>query len=346
MSAELLATIFIALMGLAILVYAIADGYDLGVGILLPLDKKAAINPKKHNTQNYRTEGNRDRMIASIGPFWDANETWLVLAVGILLIAFPKAHSVVFYHLYLPATLMLAGLILRGVSFDFRAKTSVSQKPLWDTAFKFGSILTSACQGYMLGRYVLGFDDSWQATAFACLSALGVTAAYALIGAAWLVYKTEGELQQQAKRWLIICNRVAFMGVIAVSIANIWVNPEVFNRWLASPNMWFSAAIPILCFSFFALIEYWLARKPKKTMRDITPLLLVMGIFVLCFFGLGFSFFPYVVPGQLTIWQTASAAESLQFILIGTLIVVPTIGAYTAYSYWVFRGKATALSYE
>lgn len=342
MSADLLATIFIALMGLAILVYAIADGYDLGVGILLPLNKKNASNDK----YRHHTEANRDHMIASIGPFWDANETWLVLAVGILLIAFPKAHSVVFYHLYLPATLMLAGLILRGVSFDFRAKTSVSQKPLWDGAFKFGSILTSACQGYMLGRYVLGFDESWQATGFAFLSALGVTAAYALIGAAWLVYKTEGELQAQAKRWLILFNRITFTGVIAVSIANIWVNPNVFDRWLASPSMWLTALIPMLCFSFFALIEYWVAQKPHQKTRDTTALFLVMGIFTLCFFGLGFSFFPYVVPGQLTIWQTASAPESLQFILIGALVVVPTIGAYTAYSYWVFRGKATALSYE
>ncbi len=344
MSAELLATIFIALMGLAILVYAIADGYDLGVGILLPLNKKYASGIAPVNC--HHTDANRDRMIASIGPFWDANETWLVLAVGILLIAFPKAHSVVFYHLYLPATLMLAGLILRGVSFDFRAKTSVGQKPLWDAAFKFGSILTSTCQGYMLGRYVLGFDNSWQATAFAFLSGLGVTAAYALIGAAWLVYKTEGRLQQQAKHWLILFNRITFAGVLAVSIANIWVNPSVFERWLASSSMWFTALIPIICFALFALIEYWLAHKPQQKVHDITPLLLIMGIFILCFFGLGFSFFPYIVPGQLTIWQTASAPESLQFILIGTVIVVPTIGAYTAYSYWVFRGKATALSYE
>lgn len=329
MNAELLATVFITLMGIAVLVYAIADGYDLGTGILLPLDN----------------EKYRDTMIASIGPFWDANETWLVLAVGLLLIAFPEAHSLVFYHLYIPATFMLAGLILRGVSFDFRAKTSVSQKPLWDKAFKFGSLLTSFCQGYMLGRYVLGFADGWQATGFAVLSGLGVSAAYGLIGAAWLIYKTEGELQQKAKAWLSILSRITFLGVIAVSLANLAVNPEVFNRWFEVPLAFLVIPIPALCIACFAYLE-WSVSQQKRHYRDISPLLAVMLIFILCFCGLGFSFFPDIVPGELTIWEAASAAESLSFLLIGALIVVPTIGIYTGYSYWVFRGKATKLSYE
>ena len=328
LSADILATIFIVLMGIAVLVYAIADGYDLGVGILLP----------------HENEAQRDRMIASIGPFWDANETWLVLAVGILLIAFPKAHSLVFFHLYIPATFMLAGLILRGVSFDFRAKTSVSQKHLWDKAFTFGSILTSFCQGYMLGRYVLGFSDGWQATGFALLSGIGVTAAYGLIGAAWLIYKTEGELQLRAKRWLQLFNRLTFLGILAVSLANLWVNPSVFARWFEVPMAFFVILIPLLCMVCFVSLELY--AKQKLNTKDITPLLAVMLIFVLSFCGLGFSFFPDIVPGQLTLWEAASAPESLRFILVGALIVVPTIGIYTGYSYWVFRGKATDLSYE
>ncbi|HEY7772321.1 MAG TPA: cytochrome d ubiquinol oxidase subunit II [Marinagarivorans sp.] len=329
MNAELLATIFIALMGLAVLVYAIADGYDLGTGLLLPLDNEAQ----------------RDTMIASIGPFWDANETWLVLAVGLLLIAFPTAHSLVFYHLYIPATFMLAGLILRGVSFDFRAKTSVTQKPLWDKAFKFGSLLTSFCQGYMLGRYVLGFADGWQATSFAVLSGFGVTAAYGLIGAAWLIYKTEGELQQRAKNWLGLLSRVTLAGIFAVSLANLAVNPEVFSRWFEMPLALLVIPIPALCLAGFAYLE-WSVAQNKRAYRELTPLLVVMLIFITSFCGLAFSFFPDIVPGQLTIWQAASAPESLRFLLVGTAIVVPTIGIYTGYSYWVFRGKATHLSYE
>ena len=329
MSAELLATIFIVLMGIAVLVYAIADGYDLGVGMLLPP----------------RDEPARDKMIASIGPFWDANETWLVLAVGLLLIAFPKAHSLVFYHLYLPATFMLIGLILRGVSFDFRAKTSVSQKKLWDRAFWFGSLLTSFCQGYMLGHYVVGFSQGWEGQLFSVLSGLGVSAAYCLMGAAWLVYKTEGDLQARAFKWLGLFNRITFLGVIAVSLANLWVNPKVFSRWFEMPLAMFVVVIPALCITCFAYLEFVIIRA-KKCNNDLIPLLLVIAIFILSFCGLAFSFYPYIVPGSLTIWEAASAPESLRFLLWGTLIVVPTIGLYTAYSYWVFRGKATDLSYE
>jgi len=167
----LLPHVFLALMGIAILAYAILDGYDLGVGMLLPAQDVQA----------------RDRMIASIGPFWDANETWLVLAVGILLIAFPQAHSLVLRELYLPAVFMLIGLILRGVAFDFRAKALTQYQRLWDSLFKLGSSLAALSQGYMLGLYVMGFQQGPAAQAFACLSALCVASAYAYIGGGWLV---------------------------------------------------------------------------------------------------------------------------------------------------------------
>ncbi|WP_028876152.1 cytochrome d ubiquinol oxidase subunit II [Teredinibacter turnerae] len=331
--ATLLPVIFIGLMGLAILVYALLDGYDLGVGILLPMKSDE--------------EHLRDRMIASIGPFWDANETWLVLAVGLLLIAFPSAHSLVLYHLYLPATFMLLGLILRGVAFDFRAKAAVSHKYLWDLGFKSGSLLTTLTQGYMLGKYVTGFIPGWGAEVFCLLSALGVTAAYTLIGGAWLVLKTESDLQGRAIRWARNANRLTFLGVIAVCLVNLWVNPSVFQRWFEFPLVMFVLLIPAICLAAFMGNEWLLRKLPFPDDRYCAyPFAFTAVIFTTCFTGLAFSFYPAIVPGKLTIWEAASAPESLQFILVGALVVVPVILIYTAYAYWVFRGKASDLKYH
>ncbi len=328
-----LAIIFIGLMGLSVLIYAILDGYDLGVGILLPMGEA--------------DEAQRDTMIASIGPFWDANETWLVLAVGIMLIAFPAAHSVVLFHLYIPVAIMLIGLIMRGVAFDFRAKAAVDHKLAWDRTFKAGSLLTTLAQGYMLGLYVMGFEGSLSAHLFALLSGLGVTLAYSYIGAAWLIMKTEGELQKRAVTWAKLSGRLCFIGVLAVCIVNPLVNPGVFDRWFDFPLVMFVLLIPALCFTAFLVNDLLLKRLPKVNDRHCwLPFLLVVSIFILCFSALAFSFFPEVVPGQMTIWQAAAAPESLNFILIGALVVVPVILAYTAFSYWVFRGKASSLNYH
>ncbi|WP_422732613.1 cytochrome d ubiquinol oxidase subunit II [Microbulbifer magnicolonia] len=331
--ADWLPVIFIGLMGLAVLVYAVLDGYDLGVGILLPMDADS--------------ERQRDTMIASIGPFWDANETWLVLAVGLLLIAFPTAHSMVLMHLYIPTAIMLIGLIMRGVAFDFRAKAAVDHKLSWDRTFKAGSLLTSLTQGYMLGQYVMGFEPGWPTQLFAALSAIGVTAAYSYIGAAWLIMKTEGELQRRAIRWTHSAGRAAFVGVVAVSLVNPLVNPGVFDRWFTFPLVMFVLLIPMLCFFAFAANEVLLRRLPKVDDRHSwIPFVNVLLVFLLSFTGLAFSFYPEIVPGKLDIWQAASAPESLQFILVGAVIVVPAILAYTVFSYRVFRGKATELRYH
>lgn len=328
-----LPVVFIALMGLAVLVYALLDGYDLGVGILLPLGQADELQ--------------RDTMIASIGPFWDANETWLVLAVGLLLIAFPPAHSLVLTKLYLPVAVMLIGLIMRGVAFDFRAKAAVGHKLAWDRTFKAGSLLTSLTQGWMLGQYVMGFDAGWAAQAFSALSALGVTAAYSYIGAAWLVMKTERTLQRRALRWARRAGRAGFVGVVAVSTVNPLVNPGVFDRWFQYPLVMFVLLIPTLCFLAFVVNDMLIKRLPKPGDRHAwAPFALVACIFVLCFTGLAFSFYPDIVPGQMDIWQAAGAPESLRFILVGAVIVVPVILAYTAFSYRVFRGKATELHYH
>ncbi len=329
---EWLPVIFVGLMGFAVLVYAILDGYDLGVGILLPTAQAE--------------EANRDTMIASIGPFWDANETWLVLAIGLLLIAFPAAHSIILKELYLPVAVMLVGLIMRGVAFDFRAKAAVDHKLAWDRIFKAGSILTALTQGYMLGKYVMGFTPGWASELFAVLSALCVTAAYGFIGSAWLVMKTETQLQKRAVNWTRLAGRISFIGVIAVCIVNPLVNPGVFDRWFDFPLVMFVLLIPALCFLAFLLNDMLLKRLPKAADRHCwVPFAFVVAIFLLCFTGLGFSFFPDIVPGQMTIWEAASATESLRFILVGAVVVIPVILAYTIFSYRVFQGKTTELRY-
>lgn len=322
--------IFMALMGVAFLVYAILDGYDLGVGILLPRN----------------SEAQRDTMIASIGPFWDANETWLVLGVGIILIAFPAAHNVILLQLYIPVTLMLAGLILRGVAFDFRAKAPVDHKGRWDLAFWGGSLLATLSQGYMLGLYVMGFEQSWTAQAFALLSAVCVTAGYCLIGAAWLVMKTEGELQTRAARWARRCAWLMALGLVAVSLVNPMISERVFDRWLSDGPTQILLVIPLMCFLLFLINDRFLARFPfDNDFGCWLPFACTIGLFVLAFSALAYSFFPYVVPEQLTFWEAASAPESLRFILYGVVIVLPTIAFYTFYAYRVFWGKATELQY-
>ncbi len=329
-SDAMLPGIFAGLMALAVVIYAILDGYDLGVGLLLPMDNEAQ----------------RDKMIASIGPFWDANETWLVLAVGLLLIAFPSAHNIILKALYLPAAVLLVGLILRGVSFDFRAKVIQHKKDRWDRRFKAGSLIATAAQGYMLGMFVMGFETSWLAFGFAMLSAFGVTMAYALIGACWLIMKTEGELQLRAINWAKKAGWVSVVGILAVSLTNPLINQFVFARWTQLPWAYLFALIPVLCFSFFAVGYVVLKRLPLVDDAGCwLPFVLCCLIFLCSFSGLALSFYPYVVPGQLTIWQAASAPESLRFILYGAIVVVPTILLYTIFTYRVFWGKVRDLEY-
>ncbi|MCU4676623.1 cytochrome d ubiquinol oxidase subunit II [Catenovulum sp. 2E275] len=329
-SAETLAVIFVGLMGLSILLYAILDGYDLGVGILLPLGNQK----------------DSDDMIASIGPFWDANETWLVMAVGVLLIAFPSAHSFILKELYLPVAVLLIALILRGVAFDFRVKAAFSHRPTWDKAFKAGSVLAALSQGYMLGMYIMGFEHSWQSFVFSGLSALGVVAAYSYIGACWLVMKSEGSLQKRAAKWARKAGRFSFIGVLAVSIVNPIINPDVFERWFSLPNMILLLPMPAFCFVLFLIVDRLLKRMPFKDDASCwIPFVGAIMIFFLCFNGLAFSFFPDIVPGKINIWQAAAAPESLSFILWGAMIVIPCILAYTVYSYRVFWGKTKELRY-
>lgn len=322
---------FAALMGFSILIYVVLDGFDLGVGIL-----SIGANADE-----------RDVMVGSIGPFWDANETWLVMAMGLLLVAFPAAHGDILTALYLPTTFMLIGLILRGVAFEFRAKAPIERKGLWDLTFFAGSVIAALSQGYMLGVYVIGLDQSAGGMAFGVLSALCLASAYAFIGAAWLLAKTEGALQLRAAGWARALILPTVLGMIAVSLATPFASDEIFEKWFRLPEMVLLAPIPLIAAALFGLLFWLLRAMPMREDRLVwAPFAIICGIFVLGFIGLAYSFFPYVVPGELTIWEAASARSSLAIILVGALVTLPVIGGYTIFAYRVFRGKATALRYE
>jgi cytochrome d ubiquinol oxidase subunit II len=327
----LLPLVFMGLMGLAILIYVVLDGYDLGVGILM-FDADDA---------------QKDTMVASIGPFWDANETWLVLGIGILLIAFPAAHGVILTALYLPVALMLAGLILRGVAFDFRVKAHASHKPLWNRIFIAGSTLTALAQGWMLGKYILGFEDGWAASAFAALIALCLAAGFALLGACWVLMKSSGELKTKSVRWARKALWGTGLGVAAVSIATPLVSTRIFDKWFAWPELLWMAPVPLAAAGVFLACDRVLARLDRQRgYGSWKPFACAIGLFTLAFAGLAYSLFPYLVVDRLDIWQAASATESLAVIGIGAAVTVPAILVYTVYSYKVFWGKAEDLSYD
>ncbi len=352
--------VFLGLMGLSALIYVVLDGFDLGIGILSPLVKR----------------DDRDLMIASIGPFWDANETWLVLAVGLLLVAFPTAHGAVLGALYLPTTAMLIGLILRGVAFEFRIKGPSKQRAFWDSSFFAGSLIATVSQGYMLGYYILGLPTGWTAFVFASLVALGVTSAYVLIGSCWLVAKSENALQRTALRWA----KKSVLGIAAtmalISAATPLASERIFNIWFVWPNLMWLMPIPLLAVfitwklfqvlntatreinakdaetaAFVEVVETNQAKLRDQSQcafdgaRCWVPFSLTATLFVLAFIGLAYSFFPFVVPESLTIWEAAASRDSLAIILVGTCITLPMIVGYSIFAYKVFGGKATKLSY-
>ena len=327
--AHSLPIIFLGLMGVAMLTYVVLDGYDLGVGLLL----------------HRAGDADKDTMVASIGPFWDANETWLVLGVGILLIAFPKAHGMVLGALYLPVALMLVGLMLRGVAFDFRVKAQDQHKPLWNFAFFAGSGMAAASQGWMLGRYITGLAEGWVSVGFAAAIALLLPAAYVLLGASWLVMKTEGDLQRKSVRWAKLAWPPVVLGMGLISLATPWVSETVRGRWFTMPAL--IALLPIPLMTLAALVGARVVLNSKQVLGKLCwlPFALVVAVFLLGAVGLAYSLFPYVVMDKLTVWQAASATEALAVIAVGCAITVPAIAGYTVFSYRVFRGKATPLSY-
>jgi cytochrome d ubiquinol oxidase subunit II len=329
-ASEILPLVFMGVMGLALLAYVVLDGYDLGVGLLLPL----------------ATDAQKDVMVASIGPFWDANETWLVLGIGVLLIAFPIAHGVVLTALYLPVAVMLVGLILRGVSFDFRVKAAAAHKGLWNRLFSLGSLLAAAAQGWMLGSYLTGFDHGLWPQLFALGIAITLPTAYAVLGAGWLIMKTDGELQQRAVAWARKALWPMGAALVGISLATPLVSHTVFERWFALPQFIALLPIPVACaLAFFAA---WHVLSRPRTVQAGYGWVVFGGtvlIFVLSFVGLAYSLYPYIVIDRLTVWQAAADSKSLVFIFVGVAITLPAIIVYTVFMYRVFWGRARELSY-
>ena len=321
---------FLGAMGFAMLSYVVLDGYDLGVGILL---KRAG-------------DADKDVMISSIGPFWDANETWLVLGVGILLVAFPFAHGIVLTELYLPVAIMLAGLILRGVSFDFRAKVNLAQKPLWNFLFYFGSLVTAVSQGVMIGRHIIGYESGLLGWIFAALVGICLPAGYALLGATWLIMKTEGSLQLRAISWARASLWLTGLGIALISAATPYFSPEIMSRWFSYPNILWLAPIPIATLFLFLITDRALHQlKANPSQREWLPFTATVAIFWLSFFGIAYSLFPYLIVDRMTVWQAAASTQSLWLIFWGAIVVLPTILAYTLFSYRIFKGKTQPLSY-
>ena len=322
-----LSFIWAGIIAFAVLTYVILDGFDLGVGILFPF-----------------AEGEREKstMMNSIAPIWDGNETWLVLGGGGLFAVFPLAYAIIMPALYMPIILMLLALIFRGVAFEYRWRTE-RWKPIWDIAFFGGSIVAAFMQGIALGALVQGIQITGRAysggwwdwlSPFSILTGLAVVIGYASLGATWLIYKTEDGLQRkmQGYAWWLAAATLGFIGV--VSILTPFQDPEYFNRWLNLPGSIFSVLMPGA-----VLLAAWALFTGLNAGKDGQPFLASISIFVLCFIGIGISFYPNIIPPNLTIVDAAAPDKSLRFALVGTVVLVPMILAYTAYAYWVFRGK-------
>jgi len=322
-----LATIWAGIIAFAVLTYVILDGFDLGVGILFPFA---------------RDESERDVMMNSVAPVWDGNETWLVMGGGGLFAVFPLAYAVVMPALYMPIILMLLALVFRGVAFEYRWRTTRWRR-VWDAAFIGGSTLAAFTQGIALGALVQGIEvadrayagGSWDwLTPFSLLTGMALVVGYALLGATWLIMKTEGNLQSAMRRRAgpLAMGTLGLIGL--VSLLTPFQDPVYFDRWFRFPAAFYSALVPVMLFVAAMYLFRGLA-----TNGDHAPFLASLALFVVSFVGIGISFYPMMVPPALTIEQAAAPDSSLAFALVGTVVLVPMILGYTAYAYWVFRGK-------
>ena len=311
--------VFVAVMGLALLLYVVLDGFDLGVGLLLPL----------------AAEHEKDPMVASIGPFWDANETWLVLGIGVLLIAFPLAHGIILTSLYLPATLMLMGLVLRGIAFDFRIKAGEGQKGRWNRVFFFGSLLATMCQGWMLGAYVTGLDASPLSWLFALLTALSLPALYIMLGAAWLMCKSDTALAAKARGWAKLAWLPMGMTLLLLSIATPLVSDRIADKWFSLPEFLWLSPIPLLALLIYGWIG--LALFGHAECRPFRVFMALAAICVLAAAGLAYSIYPDIIIGRMQIHEAAAHVDSLLFTFWGVLLTLPMILGYTFFVYRIFN---------
>jgi cytochrome d ubiquinol oxidase subunit II len=322
--------IWAGLIAFVVIAYVVLDGFDLGVGIL-----SACI----------KDEAQKNDMMNSIAPIWDGNETWLVLGGGGLFAVFPLAYSVIMPALYAPIIAMLLALIFRGVAFEFRAK-STHGRFLWDWAFAGGSTVAALCQGIALGALVQGipvrdgaYAGGWWdwLTPFSLLTGAALVVGYGLLGSTWLIYKTDGALQAKAYRFAFATGAATVLLIGAVSVWTPFLKASYMARWLGWPEVLYTAPVPLMV----AALTFVLARSLREQ-RELTPFLSALGLFFLCYVGIAISFYPYIVPVSVTIWDAASPDSSLAFLLVGATVLIPIILAYTSFSYWVFRGKVNA----
>jgi cytochrome d ubiquinol oxidase subunit II len=322
-----LPVVWVTLLGTAVALYVMLDGFDLGIGILFP------VNPE---------EEHRDVMMNSVAPFWDGNETWLILGGGGMFVAFPMAYGIIMSGLYLPVIIMLLALVFRGVAFEFRwvAKPDHS---LWDLAFAGGSITAAFMQGIILGGLLQGITVENGAFAggtfdwlslFSILCGLATVAGYALLGATWLVMKTEGTVAERARAQAKTLLLVVLASVLIVSLWTPLAFERIWERWFSWPNMLYLAPVPLL--TAFAAWRCWYG---LETRHDSIPFVSAIALYMLGFLGLAISNLPYLVPPTVTIWQAAAHPSSQLFMLVGTLVLLPVILAYTVFVYWTFRGK-------
>ncbi|NKE45331.1 cytochrome d ubiquinol oxidase subunit II [Roseomonas frigidaquae] len=323
--------IWAALIAFAVLAYVVLDGFDLGVGILFPL---------------LAEESDRDEAMNSVAPVWDGNETWLVLGGGGLLAVFPLAYAIIMSALYVPIIVMLLALVFRGVAFEFRWRTKRGQF-LWDWAFAFGSILAAFAQGVTLGALVQGIAVEGRAyaggwwdwlTPFSLLTGVALVIGYALLGATWLIWKTEEHVQRRAYHIAFWVAPATLLLIGAVSLWTPFLDRLYAERWFGWPQVLLAGPVPLAVLGAAFLLLRGLTQR-----RELTPFLASLALFVLCFIGLGISFFPYMVPHAVTIRDAAAPDNSLAFLLVGAAVLVPMILAYTAYAYWVFRGKVKSV---
>jgi cytochrome d ubiquinol oxidase subunit II len=329
-----LTIVWAGIIGFAVCAYVIMDGFDLGIGILFP---------------SFAVGSERDQAMNSIAPVWDGNETWLVMGGGGLMAAFPLAYAIILPATYPLMIAMLLGLVFRGVAFEFRWRDP-RHRVLWDRAFCVGSLVAAMAQGMTLGAILQGIRVEGDAYAgawldwlspFTLLTGAALVVGYALLGATWLIWKTEGSGQNHARRLAFGLGIATLVALVAVSFATPFLAYDYWRRWFAMPGVLLTAQVPLLT-ALAAAAFFWSLRRGDERL----PFLMALALFLLGFVGLGISIFPYVVPTAVTIWEAAAPAQSQLFMLVGVVVIVPVILAYTAWAYWVFRGKVGTQGYH
>jgi cytochrome d ubiquinol oxidase subunit II len=329
-----LAVIWAGIIAFAVFAYVLMDGFDLGIGILFPV---------------FAVGEERDQAMNSIAPVWDGNETWLVLGGGGLFAAFPLAYAIILPATYPLIIAMLLGLVFRGVAFEFRWRDP-AHRVYWDAAFTIGSLTAAIAQGITLGAVLQGIRVADKAYAggwldwlspFSLLTGASLVLGYALLGASWLIWKTEGAAQAHARRMAFGLGIATLIAMLAVSAATPFLHYDYWQRWFSLPGVFLTSQIPLLVL-ITAAVFFWGLRRGSERV----PFLMVLALFFLNFLGLGVSVYPYLVPRAVTIWDAAAPAQSQQFMLVGTAVIFPIIIGYTAWAYWVFRGKAGVHGYH